>query len=207
MGCLRELVSLLGFMEMVFPIRNPPTRIPPLRYTAGIFCVTGMASASCLPTSTRTSCASVVVQAGAPWTPCLRSLCGQCRSSREAFIHRSAMTRHHWSLPGPSWLGANLGSRQCCCKPGVIGNGSTRSFNFPAGVQGEFVGGARPAKMANMPIGSVAPKQLGGLQGTPLESSWHNSYKKALHPLLCFPAQASPLTWLSSAPCIASMQE
>ena len=67
-----------------------------------IFGVTGMASAICLPIFTRSSSASVVVQAGAPWRPCLQFLFGPCRSFWVVTTPMSAMMGLPWILPGPS---------------------------------------------------------------------------------------------------------
>jgi hypothetical protein len=181
-------------MEMVFPSRSPPTRAPQLRSTAGTFCVTGMARGTCLPMSTRSSCASAVVQAGAPWMPCLLCLLGPCRSCWVVTIRKIAMMVHPWIQPGPSRGDANLVSMLSCCKLGVTGSGTTKCSGSQVGALVEYVGDARPAKKASLPTGNVAQELLGGRHGTCQESFWLSSANKALSQAPCFPAQVSPLT-------------
>ena len=203
--CLRALVFLWGSMGVEFLSRNPPTNNHPHRSTAGTCCVTGMASAICLPTSTRSSCACVAVQAGAQWRPCLLCLSGPCRFSWEAFTLINDMMGGPWMQPGPNLVDTHLGLMVSSFKHVGIGNGTTRCSTSLLGVQGRSVGCARPARRAGLPSPSVVPQQLGELQGTQLPNFWPCSSRRTSLPVACLAALCLALPWSALVPCTAWM--
>ena len=167
--------------------------------------MTGMASAICLPTSTRSSCACVAVQAGAQWRPCLLCLSGPCRFSWEAFTLINDRMGGPWMQPGPNLVDTHLGLMVSSFKHVGIGNGTTRCSTSLLEVQGRSVGCARPARRAGLPSPSVVPQQLGELQGTQMPNFWQCNSRRTSLPVACLAALGLALRRSALVPCIAWM--